>query len=68
MIAVPIDNGQRRVLVASPDYLARCGVPATPDDLPAHHCLRYRFPAAANWNPGILAWATMNARWTSAAV
>lgn len=51
MIAVPIDNGQRRVLVASPDYLARCGVPATPDDLPAHHCLRYRFPAAANWNP-----------------
>lgn len=56
MIAVPIDNGQRRVLVASPDYLARCGVPATPDDLPAHHCLRYRFPAAANWNPGILAW------------
>ena len=51
MIAVPIDNGQRRVLVASPDYLARCGVPATPDDLPAHHCLRYRFPGSGKLEP-----------------
>ncbi|MEL5476373.1 LysR family transcriptional regulator [Serratia marcescens] len=51
MIAVPIDNGQRRVLVASPDYLARCGAPATPDDLPAHHCLRYRFPGSGKLEP-----------------
>ncbi|HEJ7122280.1 TPA: LysR family transcriptional regulator, partial [Serratia marcescens] len=51
MIAVPIDNGQRRVLVASPDYLARCGVPAMPDDLPAHHCLRYRFPGSGKLEP-----------------
>ena len=29
----------RRVLVASPDYLDRCGHPATPDDLDAHACL-----------------------------
>ncbi|HID8085937.1 TPA: LysR substrate-binding domain-containing protein, partial [Serratia marcescens] len=46
-----IDNGQRRVLVASPDYLARCGVPATPDDLPVHHCLRYRFPGSGKLEP-----------------
>lgn len=29
----------RRVVVAAPDYLARAGVPRTPDDLPRHHCL-----------------------------
>lgn len=29
----------RRVLCASPDYLARRGVPQTPDDLKSHDCL-----------------------------
>jgi DNA-binding transcriptional LysR family regulator len=29
------------VLCASPDYLARCGVPATPDDLLGHQCLHF---------------------------
>lgn len=29
----------RRVVVASPDYLARAGRPETPDDLAAHACL-----------------------------
>lgn len=29
----------RRVLVASPEYLDRCGHPATPEDLDAHACL-----------------------------
>ena len=28
-----------RVLCASPDYLARCGVPATSADLARHHCV-----------------------------
>ncbi|HEX7989972.1 MAG TPA: LysR family transcriptional regulator [Stenotrophomonas sp.] len=31
-------------LVASPDYLARHGVPQTPADLEQHSCLHYRFP------------------------
>lgn len=29
----------RRVVCASPDYLRRCGVPHTPQDLRAHECL-----------------------------
>lgn len=31
------------VLVASPDYLARRGTPATPDDLDEHDCLQFSF-------------------------
>lgn len=31
----------RRALVASPDYLARHGAPATPEDLVRHRCLVY---------------------------
>jgi DNA-binding transcriptional LysR family regulator len=33
----------RMVLVASPDYLARRGTPAAPDDLARHDCLRFSF-------------------------
>ncbi len=33
----------RMALVASPEYLARRGMPATPDDLDAHDCLRFSF-------------------------
>ena len=31
----------RRVIVASPDYLGRCGRPNTPDDLIHHNCLSF---------------------------
>jgi len=31
----------RRVIAASPDYLARFGMPERPEDLRAHHCLCY---------------------------
>lgn len=31
------------VVVASPDYLARCGTPGHPNDLERHTCLRFNF-------------------------
>lgn len=36
----------RTVVVASPEYLARCGEPQTPADLTRHACLQYRFPSS----------------------
>ncbi|MGJ5122314.1 LysR family transcriptional regulator [Bradyrhizobium oligotrophicum] len=38
------DNG--RTIVASPDYLARWGVPQTPEDLTNHNCLNFSFRRA----------------------
>lgn len=40
----------RRVVVATPDYLARKGEPQTPADLAAHDCVVYnRLATGANW-------------------
>jgi len=40
----------RRVVCASPAYLAARGVPATPDDLAGHECLRYsNIPVGDEW-------------------
>lgn len=33
----------RRVIVASPDYLARMGTPRTPEDLHRHNCMSFSF-------------------------
>ncbi|WP_240655437.1 LysR substrate-binding domain-containing protein [Paraburkholderia phosphatilytica] len=46
MIALPVDAGHRRLVVATPDYLRRFGVPRTPADLAAHDCIRFRFPGS----------------------
>jgi DNA-binding transcriptional LysR family regulator len=40
-IALPLAPWNRRVLVASPDYLGRRGRPQTPEDLLRHDCLLY---------------------------
>lgn len=32
----------RQVIVGSPDYLERCGIPRTHEDLSRHACIRYR--------------------------
>jgi len=40
----------RMMLIASPDYLARRGMPLTPDDLDTHDCLRFSFRRSVdNW-------------------
>lgn len=40
---------QRRLICASPAYLARAGTPATPDDLAQHACLRYGREVLSGW-------------------
>lgn len=40
-IALPLAPLNRRVLVASPDYVAQHGAPVVPDDLAQHACLLY---------------------------
>src|SRR5258708_2573029 len=42
MIALPIGPLQRLVVVASPRYLARHGMPKAPRDLLTHDCVRQR--------------------------
>ena len=52
MIAVRLGPELRQIVVASPDYLARHGAPASPHDLRAHQCIRWRWPghaAAYSW-------------------
>jgi DNA-binding transcriptional LysR family regulator len=39
----------RRVIVASPDYLAKHGQPRVPEDLLAHNCLLLRFPGSRQY-------------------
>lgn len=51
MIAIPIDNGQKRVVIAAPGYLAQHGTPQTPQALSDHDCLRYRFPGSGKFEP-----------------
>jgi DNA-binding transcriptional LysR family regulator len=52
MIAVRLGPDLRQIAVASPDYLARHGTPATPRDLVDHACIRWRWPGTTtpyNW-------------------
>lgn len=41
----------RLKIVASPDYLAKSGVPLTPDDLSQHQCLHQRSPNTGKLRP-----------------
>ncbi|OHX14087.1 LysR family transcriptional regulator [Chromobacterium sphagni] len=43
MRALQISQPLRFIVAASPDYLARRGAPARPDDLARHACIGYRF-------------------------
>ena len=42
MIALPVSDEQRQMVVGSPDYLTRHGAPAHPRDLPKHRCIGWR--------------------------
>ena len=46
-VALPVAPGNRRVLVASPDYIARHGRLASLDQLSGHNCLQYRLRGRA---------------------
>lgn len=47
MIAIPLGRPQRNVVVGSPDYFDRHGMPSLPTDLPNHRCIRVRLPNGA---------------------
>jgi DNA-binding transcriptional LysR family regulator len=43
MVALPFTRGERTCMVASPAYAERYGLPATPEQLREHRCIRHRF-------------------------
>jgi DNA-binding transcriptional LysR family regulator len=48
MVALPLLENNRRVLCASPAYLARHGAPASPLELAAHNCLCFMVDETVN--------------------
>jgi DNA-binding transcriptional LysR family regulator len=48
LMAIRIGSS-RRVLCASPRYLAERGVPRRPSDLAAHDCIAYAGPSTSDW-------------------
>ncbi|GGE06197.1 LysR family transcriptional regulator [Aureimonas endophytica] len=42
MIAVPVSDDQRQMVVGAPSYVARFGAPSHPRDLAAHRCIGWR--------------------------
>ena len=44
MVAVPLTGELHSVIVAAPAYLARYGIPQTPQELLQHRCLGFRQP------------------------
>ncbi|TWE02142.1 LysR family transcriptional regulator [Pseudomonas sp. AG1028] len=49
LIARPLQD-YTMTLCASPDYLARRGVPRQPQDLQTHNCLTFAYPASDDWS------------------
>lgn len=42
MIAVPVSDAQRQMVVAAPSYIERHGAPSHPSELSRHHCIGWR--------------------------
>ncbi|MBV8657437.1 MAG: LysR family transcriptional regulator [Burkholderiales bacterium] len=55
MISVPLSRHERLAIMASPDYLARKGVPETLAQLIGHDCIRFRFA-----HGGTLRWTVLD--------
>ena len=55
MTILRIADPFRMVTVATPDYLARRGVPRTLDDIHRHDCIRYRLA----WDGSLASWVFM---------
>ena len=49
MVAVKFGGDIRFIAVAAPSYLQTCEPPQTPDDLPAHACIRQRLPSGKRY-------------------
>ncbi|MFZ6777164.1 LysR family transcriptional regulator [Undibacterium sp. Ji83W] len=49
MVAIPVGPEVRFVVCASPAYLQKHGVPATPHDLLQHQCIQFRFPSGQRY-------------------
>ena len=65
LVTLPLGGEIRQIAVASPDYLAEHGTPATPQDLLDHRCIRWRWPGQSM----PYAWEFFaNGRWFSVAV
>lgn len=45
MVSIPLSHEERIVIVASPEYLARKGIPRTIEDVQSHDCIRFRMPS-----------------------
>ncbi len=48
LVALPVVPGHQRIACASPEYLARHGIPTTPAQLAQHNTLRYMRQGRAN--------------------
>lgn len=51
MVARPLSPPMQEALFASEDYIARHGLPTSPDDLPNHRLVHYRFIASNQLAP-----------------
>lgn len=51
MVAMRIGEDFCQAIVCSPEYLARCGAPATPNALIDHDCIQFRLPTSGGLYP-----------------
>ncbi|TDV67758.1 LysR family transcriptional regulator [Pseudomonas sp. LP_7_YM] len=55
LIARPLQD-YTLTLCAAPDYLKRCGVPNTAEELRNHNCLAFAYPAGDDWRAADKLW------------